>query len=152
MERCPILKARICHAPASSNHQTGIKPSLFNRMCLAELASSCNQTTMRWLVSPFLALLLAVSILGATVGDISAELTADIAAATDPCCEGDCPDDRACDATCAMMAHSLLLVFWPLHTPLPKVTTQETAAVLLTLDRHPPSGLSPDGLRRPPRT
>ena len=58
---------------------------------------------MAALLRPFIAFLLAVTLLGATSFDASANLTAEIVAAEEPCCEGDCPDDPACEASCTMM-------------------------------------------------
>ena len=124
----------------------------FNSMCVAELGSLCESLRMMWLIRSFLALLFAVSLLWATVSDVSAGLTLDSVSMTEPCCEGDCPDDLECETSCAMMARCGMLVLWPLDPPLVAVTTQETVVISPTPDRHPPSGLSPDGLRRPPRT
>jgi len=101
---------------------------------------------MTWLIRPLLALLLAVSLIWATASDVAAGLTAEIAAVTDPCCEGDCPEDPACAATCAMMARSGMQVLWPLQAPTLAIAAQETAAILIVPDQYPPSGLSPDGL------
>lgn len=102
---------------------------------------------MTWLVRPFLALLLAVPLIGATVNDAAAGLTAEVAAMTDPCCEGDCPDDPAC----AMMARSGMQALASPQVPSLAVAMQAAAAVLLIPDKHLPSGVAPDGVRRPPR-
>lgn len=99
----------------------------------------------------FMALLLAVSLIGAMVNDASAGLTAEIAAVTNPCCEGDCPDEPACGASCGMMARSGLPVLLPLQTLSLAAATDETAAKLLIPDKHPLPELALDGLRRPPR-
>lgn len=106
---------------------------------------------MTWLVRPFLALLLAVTLIGATVSDAAAGLTAEIAAMTDPCCEGDCPDDPACGAACAMMARGGMQALASPQVPSLSVAMQAAAAVLLIPDKHLPSGVAPDGVRRPPR-
>ena len=106
---------------------------------------------MTLLTRTFLALLLAVSLFGATVSEVSAGLTAEIAAATDPCCEGDCPNDPACGAACAMMARNGMPILSPLPALAFTVAAQESITRLSMPDHHPASGLPPDGLRRPPR-
>jgi hypothetical protein len=121
-------------------------------MCVAHIDISCQLLRMSWLVRPFLALLLAVTLIGATVNDAAAGLTAEIAATTDPCCEGDCPDDPACGAACAMMARSGMPALASPQVPSLAVAMQSAAAVLLIRDRHLPSGVAPDGVRRPPRS
>jgi hypothetical protein len=106
---------------------------------------------MSWIVRPFLAVLLAVSLFGATVSEVSAGLAAEIAAAADPCCEGDCPDDMACGVACEMMARGGTTMLALVQVPGLSFAGRDSAAVLMLPDRHPPSGLAPDGLRRPPR-
>lgn len=106
---------------------------------------------MTWLARSILVLLLAVTLIGATINDASAGLTAEIMAATDPCCEGECPDEPVCGATCTMMARCGVQMLSPLLIPSVQAPAIETAAVLLNPDRHLPTGIAPDGLRRPPR-
>jgi hypothetical protein len=120
-------------------------------MCVAEFFFSCHAFWMSWMVRPFLAVLLAVSLFAATVSEVSAGLAAEIAAAADPCCEGDCPDDQACSVACEMMARGGMTLLALVQVPGLSVTEEATAAVLMLPDLHPPSGLPPDGLRRPPR-
>jgi len=106
---------------------------------------------MTWLVRPFLALLLAVTLIGATFSDAVAGLTAEIAAVTDPCCEGECTDDPACGAACAMIARSGIQALASPQVPSLAVGIHAAAAVLRIPDKHLPSGVAPDGVRRPPR-
>jgi hypothetical protein len=106
---------------------------------------------MSWIVRSFLAVLLAVSLFGAAVSEVSAGLAAEIAAAADPCCEGDCPEDTACSVACEMMARGGMTLLALVQVPGLSVTEEASAAVLMLPDLHPPSGLPPDGLRRPPR-
>lgn len=106
---------------------------------------------MTWLIQSFLALFLAVSLFGATVTEVSAGLSAEIAAVADPCCEGDCPDDLTCGAACEMMMRGGVPVFSPPLVQALVLAAPETSATLLISDLHPPSGLPPNGLRRPPR-
>lgn len=120
-------------------------------MCVADFDFSCHLSRMTWLVRSFLALLLAVSLVGATANEVSAGLTAEIAAAADPCCEGDCPDDPACGAACAMMAPGGMPTLAPSQALALNAAAEETGARLLVPDQHPTSGLTPDGLKRPPR-
>ena len=106
---------------------------------------------MSWIVRPFLAVLLAVSLFGATVSEVSAGLAAEIAAAADPCCEGDCPDDQACGVACEMMARGGMTMLALVQVPGLSVADEASAAIMMLPDLHPPSGLPPEGLRRPPR-
>ena len=94
---------------------------------------------------------MVVALLGATAYEASAGLAAEIAAVSDPCCEGDCPDDQACGAACIMMMRGGMpsLALPQIHADL--FTSPETIASLLMLEQPPPSGLPPDGLKRPPR-
>jgi hypothetical protein len=98
-----------------------------------------------------LMLLMLATLLGVSTYGASAALTAEIAAAADPCCEGDCPDDPACGASCAIMircgtANGVLPQSEEVRT-LPGITV----TALQPDDPSQPSGRSPDGLRRPPR-
>ncbi|MEH7828819.1 hypothetical protein [Gemmobacter denitrificans] len=106
---------------------------------------------MNWLVRPFLAFLLAVTLIGATVNDAAAGLTAEIAAVTDPCCEDECPDNPACGAACAMMARCGMQALWPLQASTLSVAEREMAGLLLIPDQTLPLSVAPDGVRRPPR-
>jgi hypothetical protein len=128
-----------------------VRDETFNRMCVADLHSSCHEFRMTWFIRPFLALFLALSLFGATVTEVSAGLAAEIAAAADPCCEGDCPDDTACGAACEMMMRGGVPVFSQPQAQAIMLVAPETIATLLMTDRHHPSGLAPDGIRRPPR-
>ena len=123
----------------------------FNRMCVAELVSTWHGFLMSWMVRSFLAVLLAVSLFGATVSEVSAGLAAEIAAAADPCCEGDCPDDQACGVACEMMARGGMTMLALVQVPGLSVADEASAAIMMLPDLHPPSGLPPEGLRRPPR-
>lgn len=105
---------------------------------------------MAALLRPFLAILLAVSLLGATAFEASANLTAEIAAA-EPCCEGDCPDDPACEATCTLMQRCGTGMSALLQTSEPKTVDAPAVTTLFPDDQSPPRGLSPHGLKRPPR-
>lgn len=120
-------------------------------MCVAEFVSACHGFLMSWIVRSFLSVLLAVSLIGATVSEVSAGLAAEIAAAADPCCEGDCPDDQACGVACEMMARGGMTMLALAQVPGLSVTDEASAATLMLPDVHLPSGLPPDGLRRPPR-
>ncbi|MDZ4096540.1 MAG: hypothetical protein U1D35_16705 [Paracoccaceae bacterium] len=100
---------------------------------------------------PFLAILLAVTLLGATAFEASANLTAEIAAAAEPCCEGDCPDDPACEASCTMMQRCGTGMSALLQASEPKTIDAPTVTALFPDDQSPPRGLSPHGLKRPPR-
>lgn len=122
-----------------------------NRKCIAGLTDLCHPAGMMALLRPFLAILLAVTLLGATAFEASANLTAEIAAAAEPCCEGDCPDDEACEASCAMMQRCGTGMTALLQTSQPKTMDAPTVTTLFPDDYGPPRGLSPHGLKRPPR-
>jgi hypothetical protein len=106
---------------------------------------------MSLLVRSILAILLAVSLFGATVGEASSVLAAEIAAAEDPCCEGDCPKDMTCGAACEMMMRGGVPVFSLPVVQAVVLSVPETSVSLLMAKLYPPSGLPSDGLRRPPR-
>lgn len=106
---------------------------------------------MSLLTRSLLALLMALSLIGATVSDVSAALPAEIAAATDACCEGGCRADPACGAACAMMVQGGIAILSPLQALAFTVAEREIVARLSIPDQQQPSGLSPDGLTRPPR-
>lgn len=89
---------------------------------------------MSWIVRSFLAVLLAVSLFGATVSEVSAGLAAEIAAASDPCCEGDCPDDQACGVACEMMARGGMTMLALVQVPGLFVTDEASAATLMLPD------------------
>jgi hypothetical protein len=99
----------------------------------------------------FLAILMVVTLLGVTAYSTSVTLAAEIAAAVDPCCEDDCPEDPACDTTCAMMARSGMQLPWPLQAPVLTVAALGNSAALPIFDQPPLVGLALDGLKRPPR-
>jgi hypothetical protein len=103
-------------------------------------------------VRSFLAFLLVVTLFGATVHDAQAGLAAEIAAVSDPCCDGDCPADPACGATCMMMmmrcaVPTLALLQAAEH----KFISPEISLSFLMQVQPPSTGLPPDGLKRPPR-
>ncbi|MDP2740392.1 MAG: hypothetical protein Q8O82_17190 [Pseudorhodobacter sp.] len=106
---------------------------------------------MAALLRPFLALLLAVTLLGATSFEASANLAAEIAAAAEPCCDGDCPDDPACDTSCTMMQRCGTGMSALPQASEPKTMDAPTVTALFPDDQSPPRGLSPHGLKRPPR-
>ena len=106
---------------------------------------------MTALLRPFLVLLLAVTLLGATSFEVSANLTAEIAAAAEPCCDGGCPDDPACEASCPMMQRCGTGMSALLQASEPKTIDAPTVTTLFPDDQSPPRGLSPHGLKRPPR-
>lgn len=124
----------------------------FNGTCVAEVRALCHAVEMSTLVRSLLAVLLAVSLFGASVSEVSAGLAAEIAAVTDPCCEGDCPDEPACGAACIMMMRVGMPHFALPHTPVDRFISQETVASLLMLEQPPPYGLPQEGLKRPPKT
>lgn len=127
------------------------RTSAINWMCVAENRGLCHIAGMASFFRPLLALLLAVSLLGATAFEASANLTAEIAAAAEPCCEGDCPDDPACEASCTMMQRCGTGMSALLQTSEPKTVDAPTVTTLFTDDYSPPRGLSPHGLKQPPR-
>lgn len=101
------------------------------------------------LLRPFLALLLAVTLLGVTAFEASANLTSEIVAAAEPCCDGDCPNDPACEASCTMMQRCGTTI-----SGLPQASEQintRTVTALFPDDESLPGGLAPHGLKRPPR-
>ncbi|MBN8632051.1 MAG: hypothetical protein J0L76_14505 [Rhodobacterales bacterium] len=100
----------------------------------------------------FLALLLVVTLFGATAFEASASLAAEIAAVSDPCCEGDCPEDPACGAACMMMMRCGVPSLALPQTPEVLFNSPEAIVSLMMPEQPPPSGLPPDGLKRPPRT
>lgn len=106
---------------------------------------------MAALLRPFLALLLAVTLLGATAFEASANLTAEIAAAAAPCCDGDCPQDPVCGATCKMMQRCGAGMIATLQAADPRPLDAPEVAILTHDDQSPPRGLAPHGLKRPPR-
>lgn len=100
---------------------------------------------------PFLALLLAVTLFGATAFEASANLTAEIAAAAEPCCEGDCSEDAACDDACTMMQRCGTGMTAFLQVSEPQTVGAFTVTTLFPDDYSPPRGLASNGLKRPPR-
>ena len=105
---------------------------------------------MSWLVRTILTLLLTASLFGTAVGEASAGLAAEIAAAANPCCESDCPDIPACGAACAMTRGGAPVFSLPQAQAL-VLAALETDATLSMIDQHLASGPPPDGVRRPPR-
>lgn len=103
------------------------------------------------LLRPFLALLLAVTLLGSTAFEVSANLTAQIVTAAEPCCEGDCPDYPACESSCVMMQRCGTGMTALLQASEQKTMDAPTVKTLFLDDPSPPRGLSPYGLKRPPR-
>jgi small multidrug resistance family-3 protein len=137
--------------PFCAPGRLSIDGSPFNRMCIAQFVSSCHAFPMSWLARSFLMVLLAVSLFGATRNDVSAGLSAEIAASADPCCEGDCPDDPACGAPCKMLARGDMTMLALAQVSGLSVIEEASEALLMLPDLHPPSGLPLDGVRRPPR-
>lgn len=124
---------------------------MINRTCVAAETDLCHATGMGAIVRSFLAFLMVVTLLGATAYEASAGLAAEISAASDPCCEGDCPDDPACGATCIMMMRGGVPTFALPQTPEDVFISPETILSLSMLEQPPQAGLPPDGLKRPPR-
>lgn len=99
----------------------------------------------------FFVILLAVTLLGATTFEVSANMKAEIAAAADPCCDGNCSGDPACETSCTMTQRcGTGLTAW-LQASQPNVPAAFGVATLFPDDQGPPSGLAPLGLKRPPR-
>lgn len=147
------LQSAFSARPSSSSHRGQFERQWkqFNRTCVAREATTCHVAFMSLLVRSILAILLSVSLFGATVGEASSVLAAEIAAVEDPCCEGDCPKDMTCGAACETMMRGGGQVFSPPLVQALVLSAPETSASLLMADMHPPSGLPPDSLRRPPR-
>lgn len=106
---------------------------------------------MAALLRPILALLLAVTLLGATPFEAQANLSAEIAAATDPCCDGDCPHDPACGAGCTMMQRCGAGMMAVLQAADARPLDAPDVAILIPDDQSPLRGHVPQGLKRPPR-
>lgn len=122
-----------------------------NRTCVAGNRDLCHVTRMAAFFRFFLALLLSVTLLGATAFEASANLTAEIAAPAEPCCEGNCPDDPACEASCTMVQRCGTGMTALLQTSQPKTMDTPKVATPFPDVHSPPRGLSPHGLKRPPR-
>jgi hypothetical protein len=97
-------------------------------------------------------LLLAVALLATTISQPATALTTEVAMASMPCCDDDCPQDPACDMACmAMMRCATGSV--GLVPGLPLVSL----SLALADDAHgadPPwrvDELHPEALKRPPR-
>lgn len=128
-----------------------LRGNAINWTCVAGNRGLCHSTGMAAFFRPFLAILLAVTLFGATAFEASANLTAEIVAVADPCCEGDCPDDPACGATCTMMQRCGIGMSALPSSSVPKTMDAPTVTTLFPDDQSPPRGLSPHGLKRPPR-
>jgi hypothetical protein len=87
----------------------------------------------------------------ATAGEMSAGLAGEIAAAADPCCDRECPDDPVCGAANAMTARCGLQAFWPLQTGSLEPAVLRLSARAPISDRILPCGPLLEHLRRPPR-
>lgn len=101
----------------------------------------------------FFSLVVAVAVLATVVTQSATALTAEVAIASMPCCDDDCPQDPACDMACKAIMRcatgSVALV-----PPLPLVNLSLAVAG----DAHgadPPwrvDELRPEAMKRPPRT
>jgi hypothetical protein len=121
------------------------------RTCVAGNKGLCHDIDMAAFFRRFFVILLAVTLLGATSFELSANVTAEIAAAADPCCDGDCSGDPACETSCTMTQRcGTGLTAW-LQVYQPNVLAALGVATLFPDDQGPPTGLAPHGLKRPPR-
>jgi hypothetical protein len=107
---------------------------------------------MAALLRPFLVLLLAVTLLWATSFEVHANLTTEIAATSEPCCDGDCSQDPACGATCKLMQRCGAGMTAVLQAADPSPLDPHEVANLIPGDQSPPGETLPHGLKRPPRT
>lgn len=99
------------------------------------------------------ALTITVVLFAAAVSQPAKALAADVAMASMPCCDDDCPDDPACSMACmAMLRCTTGSVGLVPPLPFVKLSLYEAG------DAHgadPPlrvDDLHPEALRRPPRT
>lgn len=101
---------------------------------------------------PFLVLLLALTLFGGTAFVDATSLIAEPMVAAEPCCEGDCPDNEVCEASCALMQRCSYGMSALAQVPEPAAMAAPKVVTLLPDDQKSPRGFSPHGLRRPPRT
>lgn len=96
---------------------------------------------------------LAVALFATVISQPATALTAEVATASMPCYDDDCPQDPSCDMACmAMMRCAAVTVgFAP---PSPSVKLHLSVA-LVSLGADPPwraDERHPEGFKRPPRT
>jgi hypothetical protein len=99
----------------------------------------------------FLALLLAVTLLGSTALEASANLAARITATVEVCCDGDCPLDPVCVATCKVMQRCGSGMTAVMQAADPRLLDPPEVAILIPDDQSPPREIALHGLKRPPR-
>lgn len=118
----------------------------------AEATGLSEVTRMGSVTRAFFSLVLAVALLATVIPQPATALTAEVAIASMPCCDDDCPQDPTCDMACMVMMRCAtgsvgLVPFLPVLT----------LSLAVESDAHgadPPwrvDELHPDGLKRPPR-
>jgi hypothetical protein len=106
---------------------------------------------MAWVCRSVLTLLLTVTLFGAASFQPSVVLAAEIAAAAEPCCDHDCPDEPGCDIPCSMMARCGTSPALLGSGPEPAEFIMASLAHAVPPDGLLPSSLARDGPERPPR-
>lgn len=140
----------------SSVHFQGQLPLLratFTTIPFAEAADFSKFDQMGKAARLLFSLFLAVALFATVISQPATAFTAEVAMASMPCCDDDCPQDPSCDMACmAMMRCSAGTAgFAP---PAPPVKLH-LSAVLVSHGADSPWRVDerqPDGFKRPPRT
>lgn len=98
-------------------------------------------------------LVFAVALLATAISQPATALTTEVAMASMPCCDDDCPQDPACEMACmAMMRCAVGSVGLVPPPAFVKVSVSVAANAHGTDPPGRVDDLNPDALRRPPRT
>ncbi len=98
-----------------------------------------------------LALILVVTLLGSTTLDVPTGLAAGIATEAGSCCEGECPEDPPCQASCALLLRCGAQTGAILPVADKRFVSRQVNVEQRLPEQSPPAGPPPDGLERPPR-
>lgn len=102
-------------------------------------------------IRTLLALLVVMTLLGSTAMDVPTGLAAGIATEAGACCEGDCPEDPPCQASCALLLRCGAQTGAILPVADKRFSPGHVSVEQLLPEQSPPAGPPPEGLERPPR-
>ncbi|MDZ7575837.1 MAG: hypothetical protein U0934_18105 [Pseudotabrizicola sp.] len=126
---------------------------MFTVKLFAETMGLGNDIWMNRITRHLFLLFLAVALFATAISQPATALTTEVATASMPCCDDDCPQDPACDLACVEMMRCAAGTVG--FAPSPLAGKFHLSVALVSHVADPPWRVDErhhDGLKRPPRT